>query len=109
MSCKYQKHARYQEGRIRYLEQELKVARENIIFLKAGGNSSKIRDQEISDDSRPWNKPENSKSRSCRFSADHAPHVQLSNRLCAGRGSAKHKFLEAHGRQSKTTCWEDKK
>jgi hypothetical protein len=27
-SCKYQKHIKYQEGRIRYLELELKVARD---------------------------------------------------------------------------------
>jgi hypothetical protein len=35
MSCKYQKHAKYQEGRIRLLEQELKAARAEIKFLKA--------------------------------------------------------------------------
>jgi hypothetical protein len=34
MSCKYQYHARYQEGRIRYLEQELKAAREEIYSLQ---------------------------------------------------------------------------
>ena len=50
MSCKYQKHARYQEGRIRYLKQELKVAGEEINSLKAGNNSSKIKDWGISDD-----------------------------------------------------------
>jgi hypothetical protein len=48
--CKYQKHARYQEGRIRYLEQELKVAGEEINSLKAGNNSSKIKDRDFSDD-----------------------------------------------------------
>jgi len=50
MSCKYQKHARYQAGRITYLEQELKVAGEEINSLKAGNNSSKIKDRDISDD-----------------------------------------------------------
>jgi hypothetical protein len=30
-SYKYQKHARYQEGRVRYLEQELKPSREELI------------------------------------------------------------------------------
>jgi hypothetical protein len=28
MSCKYQKHIKYQEGRIMYLELELKVVRD---------------------------------------------------------------------------------
>jgi hypothetical protein len=50
MPCKYQKHARCQDGRIRYLEQELKVKGEEINFLKAGNNSSKIKDRDISDD-----------------------------------------------------------
>jgi hypothetical protein len=35
MACKYKKHARYQEGVIRYLEQELKAARDEINSLKA--------------------------------------------------------------------------
>jgi hypothetical protein len=34
MSCKYQKHIKYQEGRIRYLELELKVARDEVNLLK---------------------------------------------------------------------------
>jgi hypothetical protein len=49
-SCKYQKHERYQEERIGYLEQELKVAGEEIISLKAGNNCSKTKDRDISDD-----------------------------------------------------------
>jgi hypothetical protein len=81
MSCKYQKQARYHEERIRYLEQELKVAREEIIFLKAGNSSSKIKDQDISDNLRSWTKPKNSKSRPCSFSTDDASHVQLRNRF----------------------------
>ena len=34
MPCKYQKHIKYQEGRIRYLELELKVARDEVKLLK---------------------------------------------------------------------------
>jgi hypothetical protein len=50
MSCKYQECAKYQEGKIRFLEPELKAAREEIIFLKAGNTSSKIKDQDNSSD-----------------------------------------------------------
>jgi len=50
MSCKYQKHARYQKGRIMYLEQELKVEGEEINYLKSRNNSSRIKDRDISDD-----------------------------------------------------------
>jgi hypothetical protein len=50
MSCKDQKYVRYQEGRIRYLEQELKVAGEEINSFKAGNNNSKIKVRDISDD-----------------------------------------------------------
>jgi hypothetical protein len=45
---------RYQQGRIRYLEQDLKVGREEISSLQAGNNSSKIKDQDISDDLCNW-------------------------------------------------------
>jgi hypothetical protein len=64
VSCKYQKHARCQEARIRYLEQELKAAKEEINFLKAGNSSNKIKDQNNSNDLCNWTKPKNSKSRS---------------------------------------------
>jgi hypothetical protein len=46
-SCKYQKPVRYQEGRIRYLERELKVAGEEINSFKAGNNSINVKDQDI--------------------------------------------------------------
>jgi hypothetical protein len=78
MSCKYQKHARYQKGRIRYLEQELKVAGKEINSLKARNNSSKIKDRDISDDLRNWSQPKNFKSRLRRFSADEVHNVNLS-------------------------------
>jgi hypothetical protein len=81
MSCKYQKQAGYQEGRIRYLERELKVAGEEINSFKAGNNCIKIKDQDISDDLCNWSQPKNSKSRSCRFSADYVLNVKLSNRF----------------------------
>jgi len=50
MAFKHKKHARYQEGRIRYLEQELQAASKEINSLKAGDKFSKIKDQGISDD-----------------------------------------------------------
>jgi predicted RNase H-like nuclease (RuvC/YqgF family) len=39
ISCRYQKHAKHQEERIRHLEQELKSAREEISKLKAVNGS----------------------------------------------------------------------
>jgi hypothetical protein len=72
MPCKYQKHAKHQEGVIRHLEQELKAAREDISRLRAENVSSSIREQgklEI------WIKPKNSKSRCRRFFANDAPQV----------------------------------
>jgi hypothetical protein len=77
ISCKYQKHVKQQEWRIRHLEQELKAAREEISRLKAVNVSSSVRKQRTSNN---WITPKNSKSRCCRFSADDAPLVQLSNR-----------------------------
>ena len=43
MTCNYQKNARYQEGRIRYLEQELLASRENIILWKLSLTPLKLR------------------------------------------------------------------
>ena len=77
MAFKYKKHARYQEGTIRYLEQELQAASEEINYLKAGNNHSKIKDQGISDNSCNWSKPKNSNPRLCTFSADDVPNVKL--------------------------------
>ena len=79
MTCNYQKRAKHQEDRIRFLELELKAAREKIQFLKAGNTSSKVKDQENSNDS--WIKPQNSKSRARRFSADEVSHIQINNRF----------------------------
>ena len=64
ISCKYQNHARYQNGRSRYLKQELKAAWEEINCLQAGNNSSKIKDHGILDNLCNWSKPKNSKARS---------------------------------------------
>jgi hypothetical protein len=77
MACKYRKHVRYQEGKIRYLERELKAASEEINYLKAGDKRSKIKDWGISDDLCNWPKPKNSKSTTLRFSADDDPNVKL--------------------------------
>jgi hypothetical protein len=79
ISCKYQKCIKYQEGRIRFLEQELKAAKEEMKFLKAGNTSSKIKDQDNSSDF--WIKPKSSKSRAHGFSADDVSRIQLSNRF----------------------------
>jgi hypothetical protein len=49
--------------------------------LKAGNNSSKIKDQDISNDLSNWSKLKNSKYRYHRFSADDVPHVKLDNRF----------------------------
>jgi hypothetical protein len=65
------------KGRIRYLEQALKAAREKINSLKAGNNSRKNEDQDISDDLSNWSKLKNSKYRSHKFSADDVPHVKM--------------------------------
>jgi hypothetical protein len=78
MSCKYQKHAKHQEGKIRHLEQELKAAREEISRLRAGNISSSIREQCKLE---TWIKPKNSKSRCCMFYAEDAPQVQLNIRF----------------------------
>ena len=81
MSCKYHRHAKHQEERIRRLEHELKIAKEEIRKLKAGNvsssNSSSIKEKT---NLESWNKPKNSKSRYRRFSADDA-EVKLSNRF----------------------------
>jgi hypothetical protein len=77
MSCKHHRHAKEQEERIRNLEYELEIAREEIGVLKTGNRSSGIREQNYSES---WCKPKNSKSRCCRFSADDAV-VELSNRF----------------------------
>jgi hypothetical protein len=77
MPCKYQKHVKQQEGRIRHLEQELKSAREEICKLKAGNVSSCF----MEDISGHWRKPKNSKSRCCRFSANDVSEVKLNNKF----------------------------
>jgi hypothetical protein len=66
---------------MRYLEQELKAAREEIHFLNTRNNSSKIKGQDIQTNLSHWAKLKNSKSRSHRFSADGLLRVQLSSRL----------------------------
>jgi hypothetical protein len=80
-SCKYQKHAKHQEERIRHLERELRSARAEIKFLKTGYTSSKTKVQDISTEPSIWAIPKNSKSRSRRFSGDDTYHVQLTNRF----------------------------
>jgi uncharacterized coiled-coil DUF342 family protein len=46
--CKYQKHVKQQEVRIRQLEKELKAAREEICKLRAGNVSSNFMEQDNS-------------------------------------------------------------
>lgn len=79
LSCKYQKHIKYQEGRIRYLELELKAARDEVNLLKNRNTSNNIKNKDNVDDI--WLKPKNSKSRGRRFSADNVSHIRLSNKF----------------------------
>jgi hypothetical protein len=94
MSCKYQKHARYQEGRLRYLGQELEAAREEINVFRTGSTSSKITDQDNLSDF--WIKPKNPKSRTHRFSADDVSHIQLTNRFSIPKADQQSKGLLKH-------------
>jgi hypothetical protein len=75
----YQKHVKYQKGRIRYLELELKAAREENNLLKNGNMCNKMKNKDISGDF--WVKPKNSKSRARRFCADYVSHIRLSNKF----------------------------
>jgi len=79
MSCRYQKHALQQEGRIKHLEQEVKAARCETTVLKAVISSSSIVEQANLND---WIKPKNSKASGRRFSADDAPQIQLRDSMC---------------------------
>jgi hypothetical protein len=73
MSCRYQKHARHQEKRARYLEQELESAREEIKKLKVVNDSSNFVEQ---GNFNAWCKPRNSRSQFHRFSAADASEVK---------------------------------
>lgn len=79
MSCKYQKHVKHQEGRIRYLELELKAAKDETDILKNRYMSNKIRDSDNTND--VWFKRKNSKSRAHRFSANNMSRIRLSNKF----------------------------
>jgi hypothetical protein len=79
MSCKYQKHIKYQEGRIRYLELELKAARDETDSLKNRNICNIKGDKGNANDI--WLKPKNSKSRARRFSADDVSQISLSNKF----------------------------
>jgi protein tyrosine/serine phosphatase len=79
MSCEYQQHIKYQEGRIRYLELELKAARNEVNLLKNGNTSNTIRDKNNANN--VWLKPKNSNSRARRFSADDVSHIRVSNKF----------------------------
>ena len=97
MSCKYQKHIKYQEGRIRYLELELKAARDEIDSLKNRNMSNKIGDKVNANDI--WLKTKNSKSRAHRFSADDVSQISLSNKFSLlevdhNQGLLKHKDMK---------------
>jgi hypothetical protein len=70
-------HAKHQEERIRHLENELKVAKEEIRMLNAGNVSSSIKEQKKLES---WSDPKNSKSRYRRFPAGDA-EVKLTNRF----------------------------
>jgi hypothetical protein len=60
MACKYHRHAKHQEERIRHLEHELTIAKEVIRILKTGNvnssNSTSVREQK---NLESRNKPKN--------------------------------------------------
>jgi hypothetical protein len=98
MSCKYQKHIKHQEGRIRYLELELKAARDEINSLKNKNTNNLVRGSDNTNDI--WFKPKNPKSRARRFSANDMSHIRLSNKFSVLetnqqiQGSLKHKDMK---------------
>jgi hypothetical protein len=107
ISCKYQKHVKRQEWRIRHLEQEFKAAREEISRLKAVNVSSSVRKQTNSNNwkqtnSNNWITPKNSKSRCHMFSADDAPLVQLSNRFSVDVGQKSSVLLKHEHKKVKS-------
>jgi len=79
MSCKYQKHIKHQEARIRYLELELKAARDEVDSLINRNTSNKIRDNDNTND--VWLKPKNSKVRARTFSANGMSHIRMGNKF----------------------------
>jgi len=98
MSCKYQKHIKHQEGRIRYLELELRAARDEINSLKNRNTSNLVRDSDNTNDI--WLKPKNPKSRARRYSAIDMSHVRLSKKFSVleadqqNQGLLKHKDMK---------------
>ena len=98
MSCKYQKHIKHQEGRIRYLELELRAARDEINSLKNRNMNNLVRDNDNTNDM--WLKPKNPKSRARRFCANDMSHIRLSNKCSVleadqqNQGSLKHKDMK---------------
>ena len=94
MPCKYQKHIKYQEGRIRYLEMELKAARDEVNLLKNRNMSNKISDKDNANDN--WLKPKNSKSRARRFYADDVSHIKLCNKFSILEGDQQNQGLLKH-------------
>jgi len=98
MSCKYQKHIKHQEGRIRYLELELRAARDEINSLKNRNTSNLVRDSDNTNDI--WLKPKNPKSRARRYSAIDMSHIRLSKKFGVleahqqNQGSLKHKDMK---------------
>jgi hypothetical protein len=98
MSCKYQKHVKHQEGRIRYLGLELKAAKDETDLLKNRYMSNKIRNNDNTNE--VWFKRKNSKSRAHGFSANDMSHIRLSNKFSVleadqqNAGLLKHKDMK---------------
>jgi hypothetical protein len=96
MSCTYQKHAKHQEERIRYFEQELQAARVEMRKLRAENYSNST--NFVNSDN--WIKPNNSISRCHMFFADYDLKIKLNKIQCAGSRlarswSAKPSFITA--------------
>ena len=94
MSCKYQKHIKYQKGKIRYLDLELKANRDEVNMLKNRNMSYKLSDKDNANDI--WLKPKNSKSRARRFSSDDVSHIRLSNKFSILEGDQQNQGLLKH-------------
>jgi len=79
MSCKYQKRIKHQEERIRYLELELRAARDEINSLENRNTNNLVKDNDNTNDI--WLKTRNPKSRARKFSANDMSHIRLSNKF----------------------------
>jgi len=112
MSCKYQKHIKHQEERIRYLELELRAARDEINSMENKNTNNLVRDNDNTNDIRL--KTRNPKSRARRFCANDMSHIRLSNKFSVleadqqNQGSLKHKDMKIKSLTRKSNSQQEK-